>query len=107
MKKAALACLLATGFLLPAEPDTPVEVVAGGAKAPPALCLESTADEVLRVCRAMLPVRPVELKGSLIRRMSSFRGGSSSATARASSPASTTTALSCGAARNSLCSQSG
>ena len=36
MKKAALACLLATGFLLPAEPDTPVEVVAGGAKAPPA-----------------------------------------------------------------------
>ena len=68
MKKAALACLLATGFLLPAEPDTPVEVVAGGAKAPPALGLESTADEVLRACRAMLPVRPVELKGSLIRR---------------------------------------
>ena len=68
MKRAVLACLLATGFLLPADSISPVEVVAGGTKAPPALCLESTADEVLRACRAMLPVRPVELKGSLIRR---------------------------------------
>ena len=38
------------------------------AKQPPKLTLESSAVEVLRACREMLPTRPVELKGSLILR---------------------------------------
>ena len=37
------------------------------AKMPPKLTLESSAADVLRACREMLPTRPVELKGALIR----------------------------------------
>lgn len=68
MRTAILSCLLALGLVSRAEPAAAAELVAEGAKTPPALCLESSADDVLRVCRAMLPVRPVELNGSLIRR---------------------------------------
>ena len=38
------------------------------AKMPPKLTLESSAADVLRACREMLPTRPVELKGALILR---------------------------------------
>ena len=38
------------------------------AKQPPKLTLESSAPDVLRACREMLPTNPVELKGSLILR---------------------------------------
>lgn len=58
-----LSCVLAADE----PPVAAIEVASDAAKAPPpALCLEAGADEVLRACRAMLPVRPVELKGSLI-----------------------------------------
>lgn len=72
MKK---ACLLAVavfclGGVLRADetPNAAVEVLANDAKTPPALTAETPAPEVLRICRAMLPARPVELKGSLILR---------------------------------------
>ena len=38
------------------------------AKQPPRLTLESSAPEVLKACRDMLPTKPVELKGDLILR---------------------------------------
>jgi hypothetical protein len=38
------------------------------AKIPPKLTLESSAADVLRACREMLPMKPVELKGALILR---------------------------------------
>lgn len=69
------ACLLAAavlclGGVLSADeaPNAAVEALANDAKAPPALTAETPAPEVLRICRAMLPARPVELKGSLILR---------------------------------------
>ena len=69
------ACLLAAavlclGGVLSADeaPNAAVEALANDAKAPPALTAETPAPEVLRICRAMLPAHPVELKGSLILR---------------------------------------
>ncbi len=63
---------LAFGLCLMAFADEPptsaIERVAGGAKASPALTLEASASDVLRTCRAMLPVRPVEVTGSLVLR---------------------------------------
>ncbi len=60
------------GLCLAAFADTPpvsvIEHVVGGTKKTPALTLEASAADVLRTCRAMLPVRPVELTGSLILR---------------------------------------
>lgn len=49
-------------------PNAAVEVIAGGGKTSTVLATEMEAAEVLRVCRAMLPVRPVELTGSLVLR---------------------------------------
>ena len=65
-----LAAMLAFMASLPADeaPNAPIEIVAGAGRTPPALCLESSAEDVLRACRSMLPRRPVELTGSLIRR---------------------------------------
>ena len=50
----------------PNAPIEPPPVAAAQAKL--AFAEEASAADVLRVCRAMLPVRPVELKGSLILR---------------------------------------
>lgn len=65
-----LAALLALPCVVSAEeaPNEAIEVVAGAGKTPPALCLTSGAEDVLRACRAMLPRRPIELTGALIRR---------------------------------------
>lgn len=69
MKRFLLLLVCAGGPLLADEaPNSVIERVAGGAKTPPALTLEASAGDVLRTCRAMLPVRPVELNGSLILR---------------------------------------
>jgi len=48
-------------------PFAEIEVLRGDKKAP-AILEHATAPEVLRICRAMLPIRPVELSGSLILR---------------------------------------
>lgn len=63
---AALACACAGAG--EEAPNAAIEVVAGAGRTPPALALEASAEDVLRTCRAMLPRRPVELTGSLIRR---------------------------------------
>ena len=64
------AAVLCLGGVLSADeaPNAAVEALANDAKAPPALTAETPAPEVLRICRAMLPAHPVELKGSLILR---------------------------------------
>lgn len=62
----AVALALAGALMGEEAPNEAIEVVAG--KAPPVLALDASAQDVLRACRAMLPLRPVELTGSLIRR---------------------------------------
>ncbi len=67
----SLACVMA--FLVAGvaqeAPGAPIEPPAAAlAKAAPAIPAEASASEVLRLCRAMLPIRPVELKGALILR---------------------------------------
>ena len=61
------ACLVASvpSVFADAAAETAVQEFA---KLPPKLTLESSAVDVLRTCRDMLPKRPVELKGSLILR---------------------------------------
>ena len=49
-------------------PNAAVELAPGIAASRPAVPAEASAPEVLSACRAMLPVRPVELTGSLILR---------------------------------------
>lgn len=69
--KSILSCMMSlccAAVLANDEPNAAIERVAGVAKAAPALTLEASAADVLRTCRAMLPVRPVEVKGSLILR---------------------------------------
>ncbi len=51
----------------PNEPIEPPPAVAA-VRAAPAVAAEASAADVLYVCRAMLPVRPVRLKGALILR---------------------------------------
>lgn len=67
-----LGCAVLTlGAADEAAPNAPIEpppAAAALAAARPALDEEAGAADVLRACRAMLPVRPVELKGSLILR---------------------------------------
>ncbi len=70
--KASLVCLvcgLVCAALAQQAPNEPIEPPAAAlARAKPAVPAEATASDVLWACRAMLPVRPVELKGSLILR---------------------------------------
>lgn len=66
-----IAVVVASIFCLalPVRADAVDETaVQSFAKQPPKLTLESSAVDVLRACRAMLPKKPVELKGSLILR---------------------------------------
>ena len=64
-----LACLvLGVSAFADETPNAAIEVVSGQGKTPPVLAGEVEAVDVLRACRAMLPVRPVELTGSLILR---------------------------------------
>lgn len=49
-------------------PNAPIEIVAGRGQPVLAVGAEASAADVLRACRAMLPVRPVELKGALVLR---------------------------------------
>ena len=60
----SIFCL--ASFLFAKEADE--TAVQEFAKIPPKLTLESSAVDVLRACREMLPMRPVELKGALILR---------------------------------------
>ena len=54
---------------VPPPPSEPIEPPAAAlARARPVIIEEATASEVLAACRAMLPVRPVALTGSLILR---------------------------------------
>ena len=64
-----LALVLGVGAVGEA-PNEPIEKPAAAtiARAPAVLSSEASAADVLRACRAMLPIRPVELKGSLILR---------------------------------------
>lgn len=70
MKNVIFSVGLLLGALVFAEtaPNAAIEVATGGGGTPPALAAEAGADDVLRTCRSMLPVRPVELTGSLILR---------------------------------------
>lgn len=60
---AAFCCTLAVGA--DDAPNAPIEL-ASGAGTPPVLTRESTADEVLHACCAMLPTHPIEISGALI-----------------------------------------
>lgn len=61
------ACLVALAS--PVRAEVVEETAAQAfAKQPPKLTLESSAADVLRACRDMLPTKPVELKGALILR---------------------------------------
>ena len=62
---AAIVLCLASSVLADSVDETAVQSFA---KQPPKLTLESSAPDVLRACREMLPTNPVELKGSLILR---------------------------------------
>lgn len=75
MKNSLAAVFACAAFALhgaddvPTPPNEPVEPPAAAlARARPAVMEEATAFEVLAACRAMLPVRPVALSGSLILR---------------------------------------
>ena len=57
-------CLLTSAL----ADDIDETAVQSFAKRPPRLTMESSAPDVLRVCREMLPANPVELKGALILR---------------------------------------
>ena len=57
-------CLLSSGF----ADDIDQTAMQSFASLPPKLTLESSAVDVLRACREMLPIKPVELKGSMILR---------------------------------------
>ena len=64
-----LAALALCGFAWSDEaPNAPIELAPGVVRPRPAVAAEASAAEVLAVCRAMLPIRPVELTGSLILR---------------------------------------
>jgi len=67
-----LGCLLVSCAWAEEEsaPNQPIEPPAAAAmvRAPAAVSAEASAADVLRICRAMLPIRPIELKGSLILR---------------------------------------
>ena len=70
MKSFVCALLLGfTGWAVAGEmPNAAIEVVAPNGKVASAVAEEATALEVLGICRAMLPVRPIELTGALILR---------------------------------------
>lgn len=71
MRKSLLVVLLGLGGFVWGDevPDSAIEVAAGRAGATGgALSSESSAGDVLRACRAMLPTRPIELTGALILR---------------------------------------
>ncbi len=57
-------CLALSGF----ADDIDQTAVQSLANQPPKLTLESAAVDVLRACREMLPMKPVELKGAMILR---------------------------------------
>lgn len=59
-----VTCLVLSGF----ADDIDQTAVQSFANQPPKLTLESSAVDVLRTCREMLPIKPVELKGSMILR---------------------------------------
>lgn len=62
-------CLLfGASALAESAPNAAIEVVAGGGRTAAVLATEMEAADVLRACRAMLPVRPIELTGSLVLR---------------------------------------
>ena len=61
---ASVACLASSVFADAAD-ETAVRSLA---RQPPKLTLESSAADVLRACREMLPMKPVELKGAMILR---------------------------------------
>ena len=68
---ARVACLASSVFCLLSSvfaDQIDETAVQSFAKQPPKLTLDSSAAEVLRACRDMLPTKPVELKGSLILR---------------------------------------
>ena len=66
---ACFLCALSCATWAQQTPNEPIEPpAAGGARAKPVILAEATASDVLWACRAMLPMRPVELKGSLILR---------------------------------------
>lgn len=70
MKKFVCALLLCFAVEVPADetPCAAIDVVAPDGKEAPVVAEEATASDVLRACRAMLPVRPIELTGALILR---------------------------------------
>ncbi len=57
-----------TLFAVEEPPAAEIEVLRPEAKTPPAVAAQASAPDVLRICRAMLPPRPVELSGALILR---------------------------------------
>lgn len=68
--KNALICLMVVLSLSVHGDDAPdgeIEVAASAGKQP-VLTVDSDAREILRVCRAMLPRRPIEVRGQLILR---------------------------------------
>lgn len=69
MRRLLVAVLLGVGALLADDvPNTAIEPPRGVVEHPALLTSSSSASDVLRICRAMLPVRPVELKGAMILR---------------------------------------
>ena len=65
-----MRCLVLMAFALALVPGRAADETAMQefAKIPPKLTVESAAVDVLRACRDMLPMKPVELKGALILR---------------------------------------